>query len=89
MKILMTGITGFIGHHLGERLVNDGHEVFAIVRPTSKIDELSENLRHNVKFFVNDENHTVMDIISGVCKQKMGGGAVTSRTLSIIWQRIF
>ena len=67
MKILMTGITGFIGHHLGERLVNDGHEVFAIVRPTSKINELSENLRRNVKFFVYDNNNTVMDIITDIC----------------------
>ena len=67
MKILMTGITGFIGHHLGERLVNDGHEVFAIVRPTSKIDELSENLRRNVKFFVYDDSNTVLDIITDLC----------------------
>ena len=67
MKILMTGITGFIGHHLGERLVNDGHEVFAIVRPTSKIDELSENLRCNVKFHVNDSENTVLDIVTDLC----------------------
>lgn len=67
MKILMTGITGFIGHHLGERLVNDGHEVFAIVRPTSKIDELSENLRRHVKFFVYDDSNTVLDIITDLC----------------------
>ena len=67
MKILMTGITGFIGHHLGERLVNDGHEVFAIVRPTSKIDGLSENLRHNVKFHVYDSENTVLDIVTDLC----------------------
>lgn len=70
MKILMTGITGFIGHHLGERLVNDGHEVFAIVRPTSKIEKLSENLRRNVKFFVYDDNNTVMDIITDLCVEE-------------------
>lgn len=63
----MTGITGFIGHHLGERLVNDGHEVYAIVRPTSKIDELSENLRHNVKFYVCDKDNTVLDILNEMC----------------------
>ncbi|MBO4401728.1 MAG: NAD(P)-dependent oxidoreductase [Selenomonadaceae bacterium] len=67
MKILMTGITGFIGHHLGERLVNDGHEVVAIVRPTSKIDELSENLRRNVKFHVYDSENTVLDIVTDLC----------------------
>ena len=67
MKILMTGITGFIGHHLGERLVNDGHEVHAIVRPTSKINELSENLQRNVKFHVYDKDNTVLDIVTDLC----------------------
>lgn len=67
MKILMTGITGFIGQYLGERFVNDGHEVHAIVRPTSKIDELSENLRRNVKFHVNDKDNTVLDIVTDLC----------------------
>ena len=67
MKILMTGITGFIGHHLGERLVNDGHEVYAIVRPTSKIEELSENLRRNVQFHVYDKDNTVLDIVTNLC----------------------
>ena len=67
MKILMTGITGFIGHHLGERLVNDGHEVHAIVRPTSKIKELSENLQRNVTFHVYDKDNTVLDIVTDLC----------------------
>ena len=67
MKILMTGITGFIGHHLAERLVNDGHEVYAIVRPTSKIDELSDNLRRNVQFHVYDKDNTILDIITDLC----------------------
>ena len=67
MKVLMTGITGFIGHHLGERLVNDGHEVFAIVRPTSRIDELSENLQSHVNFYVYNEKNTIMDIVTKLC----------------------
>lgn len=32
MKILVTGATGFIGSHLVERLVGDGHKVIAFVR---------------------------------------------------------
>ena len=67
MKILMTGITGFIGHHLAERLINDGHEVYAIVRPTSKIDELSDNLQRNVQFHVYDKDNTILDIITDLC----------------------
>ncbi len=67
MKILMTGITGFIGHHLGERLVNDGHEVHAIVRPTSKVHALSENLREKVTFHVHDSENTLLDIVTDLC----------------------
>ena len=67
MKILMTGITGFIGKNLAERLLNNGHEVFAIVRPTSKIDELSKNLQDNVKFFTYDADNTVLDIVTDLC----------------------
>ena len=67
MKVLMTGLTGFIGHHLAKRLLQDGHEVFAVVRPTSKINELSENLRRNVKFYIYDEKNTVLDIVTDLC----------------------
>ena len=67
MKILMTGITGFIGQHLGEKLLEEGHEVFAIVRPTSKIYELSKNLQDNVKFFTYDDDNTILDIITDLC----------------------
>ena len=67
MKVLMTGITGFIGHHLGEKLLSEGHEVFAIVRPTSKVEELSENLQRNVKFFTYDADNTILDIITDLC----------------------
>ena len=67
MKILMTGITGFIGHHLGERFIADGHEVHAIVRPTSKVHELSENLRANVTFHVHERDNTLLDIVTDLC----------------------
>lgn len=35
MKILVTGATGFIGSHLAERLLQEGHQVRALVRPSS------------------------------------------------------
>ena len=31
MKVLLTGADGFIGSHLAEQLVRDGHEVRALV----------------------------------------------------------
>ena len=63
MKAVVTGITGFICSHLAEHLLNEGHELHAIVRKSSKINELSENLQNNVKFHVYDENHSIMDLM--------------------------
>ena len=36
MKVLMTGGTGFIGPHLAARLVQDGHEVTILARPSEE-----------------------------------------------------
>lgn len=36
MKILMTGGTGFIGPHLADRLLQEGHEVTILVRPVGE-----------------------------------------------------
>lgn len=41
MKVLVTGANGFLGSWVTKTLVNEGHEVFALVRPTSDISELS------------------------------------------------
>jgi nucleoside-diphosphate-sugar epimerase len=35
VSVLVTGLHGFLGSHLGRRLVSEGHEVHAIVRPGS------------------------------------------------------
>ncbi len=36
MKILVTGANGFVGSHLCEKLLLDGHQVFALVRTPAK-----------------------------------------------------
>ncbi len=38
MKILLTGANGYIGTRLLPRLVNDGHEIYALVRSRSRIE---------------------------------------------------
>src|SRR5437773_1828569 len=35
MRVLLTGVTGFIGSHVARLLVGEGHRVFAVVRPKS------------------------------------------------------
>ncbi|KMT63071.1 TIGR01777 family oxidoreductase [Paenilisteria newyorkensis] len=44
MNILMTGGTGFIGHHLVPALVNKGHVVYILTRRDNEVD--SENVRY-------------------------------------------
>lgn len=38
MKVLVTGASGFVGTHLCEKLLKDGHEVFALVRSPKKFE---------------------------------------------------
>lgn len=40
MKYLLTGATGYIGHSLCKKLINEGHDVACVIRKTSKIDKL-------------------------------------------------
>ncbi len=42
MKVFVTGATGFIGRHLAERLVREGHTVRCLVRSTSQVDALKQ-----------------------------------------------
>ena len=51
MKILLTGATGFIGTHLCQRLVRDGHSVVALVRDAAKGAPLPKT---NVELLIGD-----------------------------------
>lgn len=42
MKVIVTGANGFLGSWLSQRLANDGHETFALVRKGSDLSELAE-----------------------------------------------
>jgi GDP-mannose 4,6-dehydratase len=37
-RVLVTGISGFIGSHLAEKLVSKGHEVYGVIRRVAKRD---------------------------------------------------
>ena len=38
MRVLLTGATGFVGSHLLERLITEGHDVRALAREPMKLD---------------------------------------------------
>lgn len=44
MKILVTGATGFIGGKVAQKLLEDGHDVVALVRDTSNREGIPENI---------------------------------------------
>lgn len=44
MRILMTGVTSFIGSALAKELIRRGHEVYGVVRPDSPNRDLAERI---------------------------------------------
>lgn len=44
--IIITGGTGFIGAHLCQQLINDGHKIICLSRSEEKINILKENLKN-------------------------------------------
>lgn len=42
MKVLVTGAAGFIGSHIARELVREGHEVHAVVRPTTDLWRIAD-----------------------------------------------
>lgn len=75
MKILITGITGFIGKHLSRRLLKDGYEIFAIIRNPLLQDNLdkqgincfmddNKSMDNLLKFFENNKFDGVIHLAS-------------------------
>lgn len=53
MKVLITGVTGFIGRNLSKRLTDDGAEICALVRKRKDAEELEKN---TIKCFLYDSS---------------------------------
>lgn len=68
MNILFTGITSFIGKPLAYKLLNAGHEIYALVRPNSEKIKLLE--RHDNLYLITRDIKDV-DIINPKALPKM------------------
>lgn len=60
MRILLTGATGYIGGRVAERLIEEGHEVYCVVRHTSKVEELQQYAEHIIAFQENIQLYSIM-----------------------------
>ena len=68
MNVLVTGGTGFIGSHLIERLVREGHKVRALVRDDNRKETLDLLKSLNVEIFEGDllERNSLKDIAKDI-----------------------
>ena len=48
MKVLITGGTGFVGSHLCDLLINEGHEIVVLARNDNKIENV-KNIIEQIK----------------------------------------
>ncbi len=67
MKILITGITGFVGSHLAEFLLNQELEVYGLVRWRSQTDNIN-HIKNRLKLLEGDlrDSHSMKRVIEEV-----------------------
>lgn len=78
MKVLVTGATGFLGSHLAELLVNEGHEVRAIVRKSSNV-ALLERLGAELAYASLESGDGLDEAVKGVDAIVHGAGIVKAK----------
>lgn len=77
MKIIVTGATGFIANAIVERLINDGHTIYCIIRETTNITSLN----HQVQTFVDTGN---TDALSNFFKEITPDGVLHLASLVLV-----
>jgi nucleoside-diphosphate-sugar epimerase len=65
-RILLTGITGFIGMNLAAQLINENFSVYALVRQESHFQNLSPLLRDKVTFIYIDQKESLVEILKNI-----------------------
>lgn len=63
MKILLTGANGFVGSHLCEKLLHEGHHVFALVRTPNKFTVAAHERLTVIKGDLDQENLAWIDLL--------------------------
>jgi GDP-4-dehydro-6-deoxy-D-mannose reductase len=69
MKYLITGISGFLGPHLAKKLIENGHEVYGLIRGTRGSEQdlrdlLEDNIFEKIVFLYGDlNNYRILDTI--------------------------